>query len=133
MNIQDLQLQVQKFIDANPRPRVGFGDIVLLDKVQKFNRYCLDYMECHDIPSLAELDVVVYSKTGCSRCDAFKQWLDDKGVPYTPCELDKNFTKEWLQDKFRGVKTYPVVTVNGEWYRDLMQAKMYIYESYCYA
>lgn len=58
MNIQNLQMQMQEIINENPRPRMGFEEVVLLSEMERFNQACLDYMATFDIPRSKGLDVI---------------------------------------------------------------------------
>lgn len=128
MDIQNLQRQMQAIIDDNPRPRMGFEEVVLLSEIERCNKACIDYMNNFDLPRVYGLDVVLYSKPDCTHCNDFKQWLDTHSVPYTLRLCGVDVTQAWLSDTFLCGKLYPVVTICGVWYPDIGKAKKRILE-----
>ena len=57
--------------------------------------------------------VQVYSKTDCPYCRKTKQLLNTMDIPFTEEVLLKDFTREYILEKFPLAKTYPIIVVDG--------------------
>ena len=59
--------------------------------------------------------VEIWGRPGCSYCERAKQICKKFGLNYIYHQLDEDFTKEWLLERFPGAKTYPQIIVDGEY------------------
>ena len=64
-----------------------------------------------DLDNLVE----IWGRPGCSYCERAKQICKKFGLNYIYHQLDEDFTKEWLLERFPGAKTYPQIIVDGEY------------------
>lgn len=59
------------------------------------------------------MNVVIFSKEGCSYCTKAKMLLSTKGISYKEYKLNEDFTKEFLLETYPEAKTFPVIVVDG--------------------
>ena len=64
-----------------------------------------------DLDNLVE----IWGRPGCSYCERAKQICKKFGLNYIYHQLDEDFTKEWLLERFPGAKTFPQIIVDGEY------------------
>lgn len=57
--------------------------------------------------------IEVYTKEDCSFCKKSKNLLNKKNIPFTEYRLDVHFTREIILEKYHGVKSFPVIVVDG--------------------
>jgi len=57
--------------------------------------------------------IEVYGKTNCNWCVAAKQLLNEKYVNYKYYSLGEDYDLNFIQENFPGVKTVPIIVVNG--------------------
>ena len=57
--------------------------------------------------------IEIYAKPGCPFCDQAKNLLNIKNLSFTEYMLDEDFTRETLLSKFPGVKSFPVIVIDG--------------------
>lgn len=73
--------------------------------------------------------VTIYSKTGCSYCNAAKVRLNQLNVKYLDKILDKDFTRKELLELFPDAKTFPqIVDSDGTYiggYSELIEKSRY--------
>ena len=58
--------------------------------------------------------IEIYGKKWCSFSHKAKQMCEREGLDFTYKELNKDFTRENLNEKFPGAKTFPQIQVDGE-------------------
>jgi glutaredoxin len=61
----------------------------------------------------AKYPVTLYASKSCQPCDAARQWLRGRGVPFGEFSVDNDRSVAQLQQRF-GSTTVPVVTVGGQ-------------------
>ena len=61
----------------------------------------------------AKYPVTLYTTKGCSPCDAARQWLRNRGVPFGEYSIDNDRSATLLEQRF-GSNTLPVVTIGGQ-------------------
>jgi glutaredoxin len=59
--------------------------------------------------------VEIWGRPGCSYCERAKRWDKKFGLNYIYHQLDEDFTREELLERFPGAKTYPQIIVDGEY------------------
>ena len=64
-----------------------------------------------DLDNLVE----IWGRPGCSYCERAKQICKKFGLNYIYHQLDEDFTKEWLLERFPDAKTFPQIIVDGEY------------------
>jgi glutaredoxin len=64
-----------------------------------------------DLDNLVE----IWGRPGCSYCERAKQICKKFGLNYIYHQLDEDFTREELLERFPGAKTYPQIIVDGEY------------------
>ena len=64
-----------------------------------------------DLDNLVE----IWGRPGCSYCERAKQICKKFGLNYIYHQLDEDFTKEELLERFPDAKTYPQIIVDGEY------------------
>jgi glutaredoxin 3 len=57
--------------------------------------------------------VVIWSKPNCPYCSRAKNVLTSHGIQFEEKMLDRDFTREILQEQYPTAKTFPVVVVDG--------------------
>ena len=57
--------------------------------------------------------VEIYSKPDCPYCNKAKQLLRTVNIPFSEQVLLKDFTREYIMEKFPNAKTYPIIVVDG--------------------
>jgi glutaredoxin 3 len=57
--------------------------------------------------------VEIWSKPNCPYCSRAKNILRSSNIIFTEKVLDKDFTREILQETYPTAKTFPVVVVDG--------------------
>jgi len=57
---------------------------------------------------------IIYTKPDCSYCDQAKQLIEEKGHTYTEVILGKDVSKQELLEMFPGIKTVPIVVLDGQ-------------------
>ena len=57
--------------------------------------------------------IEIYSKPSCPYCTKAKQLLNTLNIPFTEQVLLKDFTREYIVEKFPNAKTFPIVVVDG--------------------
>jgi glutaredoxin len=74
------------------------------------------------------MDIVLYTKTGCGRCKALKEFLAKTNLEYTEHDIDNQaVAQELVQDNYI-LETYcdeescivitPIVKIDGQWAAD---------------
>ena len=58
--------------------------------------------------------IEIYGKPQCPFCDRAKALCEQNGYEYTYKQLDEDFTREELFEKFPGARTFPQIRVDGE-------------------
>jgi glutaredoxin 3 len=64
-----------------------------------------------DLDNLVE----IWGKPGCPYCERSKQICKKFGLNYIYHQLDEDFTREELLEKFPYAKTFPQIIVDGEY------------------
>lgn len=59
------------------------------------------------------MHVDIYTKEDCQYCFQAKRLLVMNNIQYNEKKLDVDFTREFLTEKFIGVKSYPVIVIDG--------------------
>ena len=57
--------------------------------------------------------IEIYGKTECNWCVASRQLLNERGVNYKYYNLGDDYGVDFLRENFPGVKTVPIIVVNG--------------------
>lgn len=68
--------------------------------------------------------IEIYGKTQCPFCDKAKQLCERQGLDFVYKQLDTDFTREELFEKFPGARTFPQIKLDGEnigGYTDLVE------------
>ena len=73
---------------------------------------------------MADKEVVVYSTTTCPHCKRAKDYLSQKGIPYTNINVaeDRDKAQEMIQKS--GQMGVPVITIDGGIIVGFNQAKL---------
>lgn len=58
--------------------------------------------------------IEMYTKEGCPNCVRAKALLENRKVGFKNYQLDRDFSRDYLVEKFPMARTYPVVIINGE-------------------
>ena len=64
-----------------------------------------------DLDNLVE----IWGRPGCSYCERAKQICKKFGLNYIYHQLDEDFTREELLERFPDAKTFPQIIVDGEY------------------
>ena len=59
--------------------------------------------------------IEIYGKTQCPYCDMAKQLCETNNLAYVYKQLDADFTREELFEKFPTARTFPQITAHGEY------------------
>ena len=60
-------------------------------------------------------NIVLYSKDSCSYCEQSKALLTVREIAFTELSLNKDFTREEILQLFPTARTFPIITINGEY------------------
>lgn len=69
------------------------------------------------------MDIKIYGKKNCTYCDAAKALLNSKQIPYTYELLGANFTVEEIKAQFPAARSYPIVTLDGDYIGGLSELR----------
>ena len=58
--------------------------------------------------------IEIYGKKECNYCLKAKSYLDVRNLEYTYKELDTDFNREEMMDRFPTAKSYPQVRINNK-------------------
>lgn len=59
------------------------------------------------------MNVLIYSKAGCTFCDRAKMLMQEKGIQFNESKIGVNITREEFMETFPGVQTLPHIIVDG--------------------
>jgi glutaredoxin len=57
---------------------------------------------------------VIYTRAGCAKCVSVKNRLKEKDHSFREMVIEKDITREEVMDLFPGVKSLPILTVEGK-------------------
>mgnify|MGYP000209299048 CR=1 FL=1 len=60
------------------------------------------------------MKVEIYSKDNCGFCTMAIQEAEMRSLDYRVQKLDEDFSRDEIVEKFPGVRTFPIVVVDGE-------------------
>lgn len=72
------------------------------------------------------MKVEIYSKDNCGYCTMAIQEAEMKNLDFTVQKLDQDFTREEMVEKFPGVRTFPIVVVDGEYIGGFVEFKRHV-------
>jgi glutaredoxin 3 len=58
--------------------------------------------------------IEIYGKPACQYCDRAKKFCESNQFEFVYKQLDEDFTREQLFEKFPTARTFPQITVRGE-------------------
>lgn len=61
------------------------------------------------------MKVNVYSKDACPWCVKAINLLETTDLEFTESKLGKDFTREEILEQFPNARTFPIITLDGEW------------------
>lgn len=61
-----------------------------------------------------EMNIVVYTKSGCPNCVTAKRLLDSKGIGYTEMDTDKPGFINALLDSYPDARQMPQIFIEGQ-------------------
>lgn len=61
------------------------------------------------------VDIRVYSKDNCLYCEQSKNLLKSRQIDFMELSLNRDFTREEILELFPSARTFPIITVNGEY------------------
>ena len=74
------------------------------------------------------MDIILYTKNGCGRCKALKNFLDKNRLEYSEQDIDNqdvaqvlvqdNYILETYCDEESCIVTTPIVKIDGQWVAD---------------
>lgn len=73
--------------------------------------------------------IEIYGKNDCGYCVAAKQFLEEQQIPFNYLIVGEDVQVGSLTARFPGVRTIPVVVVNGNWIGGYDDLKAYIEET----
>ena len=59
--------------------------------------------------------IEIYGKTQCPFCDKAKALCEKEGLEFVYKQLDEDFTREELFERFPTARTFPQITAHGEY------------------
>lgn len=59
--------------------------------------------------------ITIYSKDGCRACRKAIAYVEDNNLPYEIKKIGVDVSVDEIKLQYEGVKTVPVVVVDGEW------------------
>ena len=63
---------------------------------------------------MEEREVIVYTTPSCPWCNAVKQYLEERGIPYTEIDVSQDQAAAMEMIRKSGQMGVPVVEINGE-------------------
>ena len=78
---------------------------------------CMYHIVCIRTSEIDMIDhlVEIWGKPGCPYCERSKQICKKFGLNYIYHQLDEDFTREELLEKFPYAKSFPQIVVDGEY------------------
>ena len=61
-----------------------------------------------------KMDCVIYTKENCTWCVAAKDFMQRQRCSYKEVKIGEEILLEEVLQKFPGVKTVPIITIDGE-------------------
>lgn len=61
------------------------------------------------------MSIVIYSKDSCPFCVKAKDLLQRNNKKFKELKLGVDFTREEILELFPSAKTFPIITIDGEW------------------
>lgn len=58
--------------------------------------------------------IEIYGKQNCASCTKAKMYCESRGWDFSYLELDRDFTREDVLEKFPGARTFPQVRIHGQ-------------------
>ena len=73
--------------------------------------------------------IEVYGRTNCNWCVAAKQILNEKGINYRYINVGEDIGIDEVKELFPGVRTVPIVAVDGKRIGGYEELKQYLEET----
>lgn len=73
--------------------------------------------------------IEIYGKNDCGYCIAAKELLEELKVPFNYFTVGEDVQVGSITARFPGVRTVPVVVVNGDWIGGYDDLKVYLEET----
>lgn len=61
------------------------------------------------------MDVTLYTRVGCERCDRVKEVLNQHNLSYIEFIIGRTIHREEVVNRFPDAKILPIVTIDGTW------------------
>lgn len=61
------------------------------------------------------MSLEIYTKKDCPTCEKARELLDNYQADYREFVLGEDFTAEYIQDLFPGVRNYPILAMNDKY------------------
>jgi glutaredoxin 3 len=58
--------------------------------------------------------IEIWGKSSCPHCEAAKRTCESRNLKYIYKQLDVDFTREEVLEKFPGARTFPQIIVGGD-------------------
>ena len=71
----------------------------------------------------------VYGKPDCTWCVASKKLLDDRSISYNYYSVGEHVGIDYIIESFPGVKTVPIIQINGKYIGGYEELKAYLEET----
>ncbi len=60
------------------------------------------------------MNIILYSRTGCSNCVLVKKLLTEKSFSFTEFLIDVDIDRDTLITKYPNTKSLPLIVIDGE-------------------
>jgi glutaredoxin len=71
----------------------------------------------------------IYGKQNCNWCDRAKATLTERSIPFSYYSVGEDVGIDFILEKFPGVKTVPIVEINGKHIGGYEDLKQYLEET----
>lgn len=69
------------------------------------------------------MNIEIYTRDGCAYCEMSKAYLQLKQLKYTEYKIGVDVTRDMVVETFPGVKTLPIITIDGKYIGGHQQLK----------
>ena len=73
--------------------------------------------------------IKIYGKQDCSYCEAAKNLLKDRSIAFDYFSVGENVGIDFVLETFPGVRTVPIIEINGKFIGGFDQLKAYLEET----
>ena len=70
-------------------------------------------------------NIIIYSKSNCTFCDAAKMFLKMRYIEYQVKQLDIDFSQQEIKDLYPTARSYPIIVIDNTYIGGYQELKEY--------